>query len=380
MTEFKKLDEYLKEYLESSNYDIVSALSKALKIDVNHSKRLYDNLDHDQELRLVVILDDSSLSKEDKSLQIRKIFDDEDLWEDDTFNGLDLSEDYNYRCSLGEINCREKYMDWLEENQYNYLINTDGKFAIKCPTRESMYKARRMSDECRNKYWLKPDYGMNIDPVKRHPSLSMVSNKPTLRDHIGVDHDTMGSFKGSVYRASPFTKDTTPNHPYPLGKEKDLNDVEEGHKKDKRKAEQRKQQALMVGKPNPAKELGDSKYRQRIKKSKKGFDKKKERQTRMKDLDEGMIAFDGIPSFGRIGILAGLSTNEDEIINDNEEVMEYAEADLSVIETQGFIDSLRDIIYRLDNWLQRSPEQLGILEIGIEYFENILKKAKKGEL
>lgn len=49
-------------------------------------------------------------------------------------------EGYNYVTSVEDNMLGEKLIDWLEENQVDYLTNGAGQFQIKCPDREGAYR------------------------------------------------------------------------------------------------------------------------------------------------------------------------------------------------------------------------------------------------
>jgi hypothetical protein len=49
-------------------------------------------------------------------------------------------EGYNYVTNVQDTHLGEKLIDWLDENQVDYLTNGSGEFQIKCPDREGAYR------------------------------------------------------------------------------------------------------------------------------------------------------------------------------------------------------------------------------------------------
>lgn len=218
MKKIVKLDEYL----EKHKYNIVRAAADALAIDSQEVLDLWKEREqevmqkaeqagenaqaasHELERKLLAALsvepgDDAAA--EAAVEQVRQILAprDVDVWEN-AFNGADTAGGYNLRFHVPTESVKNKFMDWLEEQGEQYLINTEGHFAIRCENKDRTYRISRQLEHFKNR-WDRPSPGKNVDPQARIISLR--------------DHDTKKALEGTLV---PFpggsSENQYPNDPY----------------------------------------------------------------------------------------------------------------------------------------------------------------------
>ncbi len=182
----------LDEYLEKHRYNIAKATADALGMnsensdDVQYTLDLYNKATEGLEsvemnqlsLRLTDALKAQDAEEIRTLLQVRDV----DTWEEHSFDGVDIIEGFNFRCEMKSESSRNGLMDWLEENSVEYLIDNDGNFAIKCPSRKQHYHVNRYVENLSNK-WERPSFGKNIDPTTTKKNLGNIS-RPALSDGI----------------------------------------------------------------------------------------------------------------------------------------------------------------------------------------------------
>ena len=203
----------LDEYLEKHRYSIVKAITDALGMnvedpnDIQHTLDLYNEVterlsstteQHQLEMDIVAALEAKDREAVKDLLQISDV----DTWEGQTFDGVDIVEGFNYRCEMRSEASRNGLMDWLEENSLEYLIDNDGNFAIKCPSRKQHYHVNRYVESLLNK-WDRPSFGKSVDPDIIRKGLGNIS-RPALSD---------GMYEGNVVQG-PWKKKDPRDHTY----------------------------------------------------------------------------------------------------------------------------------------------------------------------
>lgn len=284
MVNFKKIDDYLYEYLEAAQYDIVEALSYALNTSKDQAKELYNKIDdRNLELEMVNILGDEDSTFQERTDNLIDFLHKNDLWvnNESAFNYIDLAEDYNYRRYVKDSKLRGQVMDWLEDQGYDYLIDTKGNFAIKCPKRNDVYYVNRNVDHIVYQ-WNKPEGGKAIDADDNH------------KKTIDADDEK-----------SPALRDTK---------------VEA--KNDDTEEKERNKHSKKIAGPDPAKELTKGQYKQKVVPDKTKYTRKKKHP---KKIDEGVIgSISSIDPISRMRTLAGLpedikgnNTNKQQVTEQN---------------------------------------------------------------
>lgn len=107
----------------------------------------------------------------------------EETWTNETFNGVDIAEGFNYRCQVTNEVARGSIMDWLEENGHDYLIDNEGRFAVKCPDRKTEYSIARQFEHILNR-WDRGPVGKAIDPDLVKQGLPQTSPGKALVDNV----------------------------------------------------------------------------------------------------------------------------------------------------------------------------------------------------
>ena len=189
MADIIKLDEYL----EKHRHSMAKALTDALGMnaedpnDVQYTLDMYNKASeqlissserHQLEMDVAAALEAGDAEAIRNLLQIRDV----DTWEGQTFDGVDIAEGFNYTCEMTSEAGRNGLMDWLEENSVEYLIDNDGNFAIKCPSRKQHYHVNRYVEHLSNK-WDRPSFGKSVDPDTVRKGLGNIS-RPALSDHV----------------------------------------------------------------------------------------------------------------------------------------------------------------------------------------------------
>ncbi len=175
MAEIIKLEKYLERHLHNVLAETMTILGMDPKnsSDMKYAKKLFAEAansmtpteQHNLETQIT-----EALSEQDADV-IRSLLGlNEVTWESDSMDYVDVSEGYNFRCLVQNNSTRETFMDWLEESGHDYLIDNDGRFAIKCPTREIQYHINRQLESFSNK-WDRPSQGQNVDPDERRETL-----------------------------------------------------------------------------------------------------------------------------------------------------------------------------------------------------------------
>lgn len=195
MADIIKLDEYL----EKHRYNIAKAVADALGMnsddpsDVQYTLELFTSAmeglpsveQNRKELEIVAALNARNVDKVRELMQVRDV----DTWEEQSFDGVDIIEGFNFKCEMKSESSRNGLMDWLEENNVEYLIDNDGNFAIKCPSRKQHYHVNRYVENLSNK-WDRPSFGKNVDPTQTKKNLGNIS-RPALSDGINEDDNVI---------------------------------------------------------------------------------------------------------------------------------------------------------------------------------------------
>lgn len=222
MADIIKLDEYL----EKHKYNIVKAMADALGMDPNNEDDVqnalrlfnerYDSIPleydrHQFEMQVVQALEDEDAEKVRELLQVS----DEDTWESEQFGGVDVTENYNFKCGMKSEAAKNSLMDWLEENSVEYLIDNAGNFAIKCPSRKVQYHIARQVEHLTNK-WDKPSFGKTIDPDEIRKGLGDI-RRPALADDVDETNVVQGPWQKQTpkdprdYEAPEYEPATVPS-------------------------------------------------------------------------------------------------------------------------------------------------------------------------
>lgn len=190
MSKIIKLDEYLEKIHNKLIIKIIECIGldndnvNFLKINKLYEKRIKD-LSSPEEFKnnLSLILKENNKQELCDLLNVA----DEDLWEKDIFNGVDIAEGYNFKCSMTNEVAKNNFMDWLEESGYEYLIDNDGRFAVQCSDRKSQYTVQRTAEHLSSK-WSRPDHGSIVDPLEKKSALKNIS-RPAMSDNASEKHE-----------------------------------------------------------------------------------------------------------------------------------------------------------------------------------------------
>ena len=104
-------------------------------------------------------------------------------WTTETFNGVDIAEGYNFRYHVTNEVAKNRMMDWLEEQGYDYLIDLDGRFAVRCPDRKSEYRVSRQFEHTMNK-WDRGPVRKAVDPDPIRKGLATLKKDNALVDGL----------------------------------------------------------------------------------------------------------------------------------------------------------------------------------------------------
>jgi len=181
-----KLDEYLEKYRWSIarsvayvmglNPDDQNDVKKADQMMAHAAEKKFAGDIHELQTNLVAALE----VKDDEAirglLQVQE-------WTDETFNGVDIAEGYNFRCQMANEVAKNQLMDWLEESGVDYLIDNDGRFAIRCPDRRSHYHVSRKAEHFSNK-WDRGPVQKTVDPAARVKGLTDIARDNGLYDNV----------------------------------------------------------------------------------------------------------------------------------------------------------------------------------------------------
>lgn len=181
-----KLDEYLEEYRWSIarsvahvmglNPDDPNDVKKADQMMVHASEKKFAGDIHELQTNLVAALEVKDDEAVKGLLQVQE-------WTEEAFNGVDIAEGYNFRCQMANEMAKNQFMDWLEESGVDYLIDNDGRFAIKCSDRKSHYHISRKVEHFSNK-WDRGPVQKTVDPTARVKGLTDIPRSNGLYDNI----------------------------------------------------------------------------------------------------------------------------------------------------------------------------------------------------
>lgn len=187
MAEIIKLEKYLEKHLHNVLAETMTMLGMDPEnaSDMKYTKKLFAEAansmtpteQHNLETEITLALSEQDADAIRFLLGLNEV-----TWENDSMNYVDVSEGYNFRCLVNNNSARETFMDWLEEGGYDYLIDNDGRFAIKCPTREIQYHVNRQLESFSNK-WDRPSQGQNVDPDVRRKTL-LDPSRPALEGDV----------------------------------------------------------------------------------------------------------------------------------------------------------------------------------------------------
>ena len=181
-----KLDEYLEEYRWSIarsvayvmglNPDDPNEVKKADQMMAYAAEKKFAGDIHELQTNLVAALE----VKDDEAVKgLLQVQDNPN----EAFNGVDIAEGYNFRCHLANEVAKNQLMDWLEETGVEYLIDNDGRFAIKCPDRNSHYHVSRRVEHFSNK-WDRGPVQKTVDPAARVKGLTDIARDNGLYDNV----------------------------------------------------------------------------------------------------------------------------------------------------------------------------------------------------
>jgi len=160
---------HLSEYLEQYRHNIVKSVAHALGMDPENQldlKKVDDMMVYAAERKFgsMVELETNLIAAveahDDKA--VKDLLDVQEF-NTETFNGIDIAEGFNFRCQVENEVARSSVMDWLEEGGLDYLIDNEGRFAVKCPTRKVEYKVTRAFEHMTNK-WDRGPVRKAVDP------------------------------------------------------------------------------------------------------------------------------------------------------------------------------------------------------------------------
>ena len=181
-----KLDEYLEEYRWSIarsvahvmglNTDDPNDVKKADQMMAYAAENKFAGDIHELQTNLVAALEVKDDEAVKGLLQVQE-------WTDETFNGVDIAEGYNFRCQMANEVAKNQLMDWLEEAGIDYLIDNNGSFAIRCSDRRSHYHISRKADHFSNK-WDRGPVRKTVDPSVRVKGLTDIAPDNGLYDNV----------------------------------------------------------------------------------------------------------------------------------------------------------------------------------------------------
>lgn len=192
----------LSEYLEQYRHSIVKSVAHALGMNPENRQDL-EKVDEmmvvaaenkfgsmvELETNLIAALEDHDDEAVKNLLNVKE-------FTEETFNGVDIAEGFNFRCHVKNEVARGNIMDWLEEGGLNYLIDNEGHFAVKCPNRKVEYKVTRAFEHMTNK-WDRGPIGKAVDPDLTKQSLADIK-------HFGLN-DGVNEIAASQPTVSPGT-------------------------------------------------------------------------------------------------------------------------------------------------------------------------------
>lgn len=207
MADIIKLDEYLEEHRHNILVSIVEALgmNSSRKADIEYVEKalaeIASNLTPTEqqtlEETLTASLEESNIDLIREMLGLKEI-----TWENDSMDYVDVAKGYNFRCIMDSEITQNSFMDWLEEGGHDYLVDNDGRFAIKSANREQQYRISRQVDKLAGR-WDRPDAGINVEPIIQKSALTDPS-----RPSLGEDEKDSTSFKDLTHTMSPFSDET----------------------------------------------------------------------------------------------------------------------------------------------------------------------------
>ena len=179
---------HLSEYLEKYHHDILKATVHALGMDTEnpeHMDKVNDMMvaAASKKFRNMIELETQlidALKKHDNQA-VKQLLDIQEF-DEHTFDGVDIAENYDFHCSVINPIARDNIMDWLEENKLDYLIDNEGRFAVKCPTRRIEYKVGRAFEHMMNK-WDPGPTKKPVDPDPKRMGLGDIK-RPSLIDGV----------------------------------------------------------------------------------------------------------------------------------------------------------------------------------------------------
>jgi len=183
-----KLDEYLEQYkwniaksiahVMGLNPDDPNEVKRADQMIADAAEKKFAGDVNELQINLVAALEVKDDEAVKDLLQIQ-----EQEWTEEAFNGVDIAEGYNFRCQMANEMAKNQFMDWLEESGVDYLIDGDGRFAIKCPDRRSHYHISRKVDHFSNK-WDRGPVQKTVDPAARVKGLTDIARDNGLYDNV----------------------------------------------------------------------------------------------------------------------------------------------------------------------------------------------------
>lgn len=207
MAEIINFDTYLEEYRKNILVSIVEALGMDpnREADIQYMEKVLaevaDNLTSTEQQKLeetlIASLEESNIDMVREMLGLKEI-----TWENDSMDYVDVAHGYNFRCIMDSETTQNSFMDWLEEGGYDYLIDNEGRFAIKSPNREQQYRIGRQVDKFAGR-WDRPIAGTNVDPTVQKAAL-----REPPRPSLDEDEKDSTSFKDVSHSPSPFTDET----------------------------------------------------------------------------------------------------------------------------------------------------------------------------
>ena len=166
---------HLSEYLEKIKSNITRSVAQVMGMNPDDSvvvekagamiadaaEKKFNGDMHEMQANLIAALEAQDIEA------IKNLLDTKEFNEN-TFNGVDIAEGFNFHCHVQNQVARSNVMDWLEEGGLDYLVDNDGRFAVKCPTRKVEYKVGRAFEHMMNKWDCGPiNKAVDPDPVRR---------------------------------------------------------------------------------------------------------------------------------------------------------------------------------------------------------------------